>query len=27
MIDNERCPQLILDIISNGTLFTEEDWN
>ncbi len=27
MIDNERCPQLILDIISNGTLFTEEEWN
>ena len=27
MIDDERCPQLVLDIISNGTLFTEEEWN
>ena len=27
MIDDERCPELVLDIISNGTLFTEEEWN
>ena len=27
LIDDERCPQLVLDIISNGTLFTEEEWN
>ena len=25
MIDDERCPQLVLDIISNGTLFTERN--
>ena len=27
LIDNERCPELRLDIISNGTLFCEEEWN
>jgi iron-sulfur cluster protein len=27
LIDDERCPDLRLDIISNGTLFTEEEWN
>jgi hypothetical protein len=27
LIDDERCPDLCLDIISNGTLFTEEEWN
>ena len=26
-IDDERCPDLHIDIISNGTLFTEEEWN
>jgi hypothetical protein len=27
LIDDERCPHLVLDIISNGTLFSEEEWN
>ena len=27
LIDDERCPDLVLDIISNGTLFSEEEWN
>jgi hypothetical protein len=27
LIDDERCPNLVLDVISNGTLFTEEEWN
>lgn len=27
LIDDERCPNLKLDIISNGTLLTEEEWN
>src|SRR5262249_49980199 len=27
LIDNERCPNLVLDIISNGTLFSEDEWN
>jgi hypothetical protein len=27
LINDERCPQLVLDIISNGTLFSEEEWN
>jgi len=27
LIDDERCPELRLDIISNGTLFCEEEWN
>ena len=27
LIDDERCPNLRLDIISNGTLFSEEEWN
>jgi hypothetical protein len=27
LIDDERCPNLLLDVISNGTLFTEEEWN
>lgn len=27
LIDDERCPDLRLDIISNGTLFSEEEWN
>jgi hypothetical protein len=27
MIDDERCPNLVLDIISNGTLFSEDEWN
>jgi len=27
LINDERCPDLRLDIISNGTLFTEEEWN
>ena len=27
LINDERCPELVLDIISNGTLFTEEEWN
>jgi hypothetical protein len=27
LIDDERCPELRLDIISNGTLFSEEEWN
>jgi hypothetical protein len=27
LINDERCPDLALDIISNGTLFTEEEWN
>jgi hypothetical protein len=27
LINDERCPDLSLDIISNGTLFTEDEWN
>jgi MoaA/NifB/PqqE/SkfB family radical SAM enzyme len=27
LIDDERCPNLRLDIISNGTLFSEDEWN
>src|SRR6516165_745924 len=27
LINDERCPDLKLDIISNGTLFSEEEWN
>jgi tetratricopeptide (TPR) repeat protein len=27
MINDERCPELRLDIISNGTLFSREEWN
>jgi MoaA/NifB/PqqE/SkfB family radical SAM enzyme len=27
LIDDERCPNLILNIISNGTLFDETEWN
>jgi hypothetical protein len=27
LIDDERCPDLVLAIISNGTLFSEEEWN
>jgi MoaA/NifB/PqqE/SkfB family radical SAM enzyme len=27
LIDDERCPNLRLDIISNGTLFNEQEWN
>jgi Iron-sulfur cluster-binding domain len=27
LIDDERCPDLVLDVISNGTLFNEEEWN
>jgi hypothetical protein len=27
LINDERCPELVLDIISNGTLFSEEEWN
>jgi len=27
LINDERCPDLHLDIISNGTLFSEEEWN
>ena len=27
MINDDRCPNIRLDIISNGTLFTEEEWN
>jgi molybdenum cofactor biosynthesis enzyme MoaA len=27
LISQERCPDLKLDIISNGTLFSEEEWN
>jgi hypothetical protein len=27
LIDDERCPDLFLEIISNGTLFTEREWN
>lgn len=27
LIDDERCPNLKLDIISNGTLFSREEWN
>lgn len=27
LIDDGRCPDLRLDIISNGTLFSEEEWN
>ena len=27
LIDDKRCPELRLDIISNGTLFSEEEWN
>jgi MoaA/NifB/PqqE/SkfB family radical SAM enzyme len=26
LIDDKTCPNLMLDIISNGTLFTEEEW-
>ena len=27
LINDERCPDLGLEIISNGTLFSEEEWN
>src|ERR1051325_6528189 len=27
LIDDQRCPDLMIDIISNGTLFSEEEWN
>jgi len=27
LINDERCPDLRLDIISNGTLFNREEWN
>jgi hypothetical protein len=27
LIDDERCPDLKIDIISNGTLFSREEWN
>jgi hypothetical protein len=27
LIDDDRCPDLRIDIISNGTLFSEEEWN
>jgi|GEM_PF-294603 len=27
LINDDRCPDLRLDIISNGTLFSEEEWN
>ena len=27
LITDERCPDLVLDIISNGTLFSEGEWN
>lgn len=27
LINDERCPNLRIDIISNGTLFTREEWN
>jgi hypothetical protein len=27
LINDERCPNLHLDIISNGTLFSREEWN
>ena len=27
LINDERCPDIVLDIISNGTLFNEEEWN
>lgn len=27
LIDDERCPNLKLEIISNGTLFSENEWN
>jgi molybdenum cofactor biosynthesis enzyme MoaA len=27
LIDDERCPDLTIDIISNGTLFSESEWN
>jgi hypothetical protein len=27
LINDERCPDLRLDIISNGTLFSREEWN
>lgn len=27
LINDERCPDLVLDIISNGTLFSEAEWN
>ena len=27
LINDERCPDLQLDIISNGTLFSREEWN
>lgn len=27
LIDNQSCPTLLLDIISNGTLFTEAEWH
>ncbi len=27
LIDDDSCPELVLDIISNGTLFSEAEWN
>lgn len=27
LINDERCPDLLIDIISNGTLFSEAEWN
>jgi hypothetical protein len=27
LINDERCPDLLIDIISNGTLFSETEWN
>jgi hypothetical protein len=27
LISDERCPDLMLDIISNGTLFSEQEWS
>jgi hypothetical protein len=27
LIDDDRCPELILNIISNGTLFNEKEWD
>jgi MoaA/NifB/PqqE/SkfB family radical SAM enzyme len=27
LINNESCPDLQIDIISNGTLFSQEEWN
>lgn len=27
LIDDESCPDLVLEIISNGTLFSETEWN